>query len=47
VSLAHPRRARGGACDHGARAAFFWLSILFGLTMTDFLSRGWLPALGK
>ena len=27
-----------------AGAGLFWLGILFGLTMTDFLSRGWLPA---
>jgi cytochrome c oxidase subunit 4 len=27
-----------------AAAAFFWLSILFGLTLTDFLTRSWLAA---
>jgi cytochrome c oxidase subunit 4 len=29
-----------------AAAAFFWLSILFGLTLTDFLTRSWLAAGG-
>ena len=24
-------------------SGFFWLIILFGLTMTDYLSRGWVP----
>lgn len=24
-------------------AGFFWLLILFGLTMTDYVSRGWIP----
>ena len=24
-------------------SGFFWLLILFGLTMTDYLSRGWVP----
>jgi cytochrome c oxidase subunit 4 len=26
-----------------AASGFFWLLILFGLTMTDYLSRGWVP----
>jgi len=30
-----------------AGAAFFWLSILFGLTLTDFVTRGWLAPFGK
>lgn len=29
-----------------AGAAFFWLSILFGLTLTDLLTRSWLVAPG-
>jgi cytochrome c oxidase subunit IV len=24
-------------------SGFFWLIIMFGLTMTDYLSRGWVP----
>jgi cytochrome c oxidase subunit IV len=24
-------------------SGFFWLIILFGITMTDYLSRGWVP----
>jgi hypothetical protein len=27
-----------------AGAAFLWLGILFSLTLTDFLTRGWLAA---
>ena len=27
-------------------AAFFWLLLLIGLTMSDFISRGWPPFLG-
>lgn len=30
-----------------AGAAFFWVGILFVLTMTDFLSQGWLGVPGK
>ncbi|MBK9713942.1 MAG: cytochrome C oxidase subunit IV family protein [Kouleothrix sp.] len=30
-----------------AGAAFFWLAILIGLTMNDYISRGWLPTTGK
>jgi cytochrome c oxidase subunit 4 len=26
-----------------AASGFFWLLIMFGLTMTDYLSRGWVP----
>ena len=26
-----------------AASGFFWLLILFGLTMSDYLSRGWVP----
>src|SRR6187402_1377902 len=26
-----------------AASGFFWLLILFGLTMTDYMSRGWVP----
>lgn len=29
-----------------AGAAFFWLGILFGLTLTDFLTRSWLVTPG-
>ena len=29
-----------------ASAAFFWLAILIGLVMTDYLSRGWLAGKG-
>ena len=28
-------------------SGFFWLGILFTLTLSDFLSRAWLDALGK
>jgi cytochrome c oxidase subunit IV len=28
-------------------AGFFWLFILFGLTMNDYLTRGWLGVLGR
>jgi len=28
-------------------AAFFWLAILFVLTLSDYASRGWLPQSGK
>ena len=28
-------------------AGFFWLLILFGLTMNDYLTRGWLGVLGR
>jgi cytochrome c oxidase subunit 4 len=30
-----------------AGAGFVWLLIMFGLTASDFLSRDWLPVLGK
>jgi cytochrome c oxidase subunit 4 len=30
-----------------ATAGLLWLGILFALTLTDFLSRGWIPILGK
>jgi len=30
-----------------AVAGFFWLLILFGFGMSDYLSRGWLPFPGK
>lgn len=30
-----------------AVAAFFWLGILLGLTMTDYISRPWLPVPAK
>jgi cytochrome c oxidase subunit 4 len=26
-----------------AGSGFFWLLILFGITMTDYMSRGWVP----
>ena len=29
-----------------AMAGFFWLLILFGITMTDYLTRGWVPGTG-
>jgi cytochrome c oxidase subunit 4 len=28
-------------------SAFFWLSIMFFLTLSDYFSRGWLPQAGK
>jgi cytochrome c oxidase subunit 4 len=30
-----------------AGAAFIWLSILFVMTMSDYMSRGWLPVPGR
>ena len=30
-----------------AMAGFFWLLILFGVGMTDYLSRGWVPGTGR
>jgi len=27
-------------------SGFFWLLILFGITMTDYLTRGWVPGTG-
>jgi len=30
-----------------AASGFFWLLILFGLTMMDYLSRGWVPGTWK
>ncbi len=30
-----------------AGSGFFWLLILFGITMTDYMSRGWVPGTWK
>jgi cytochrome c oxidase subunit 4 len=30
-----------------AASGFFWLLIMFGITMTDYLSRGWVPGTWK
>jgi cytochrome c oxidase subunit 4 len=30
-----------------AGVGFFWLIILVGLTMTDYVSRSWIPVVGK
>lgn len=39
----HIGRARG-ITRVFAGAGFFWLLILFSLTMSDYLTRGWLPS---
>jgi cytochrome c oxidase subunit 4 len=39
-------RSSGRLIWIAAGAAFFWLSILFGLTLTDYLTRGWMAAPG-
>jgi hypothetical protein len=38
-----PRRTRGNFCQTATPAGFFWLMVLFGLSLTDFPTRDGLP----